>query len=141
MKVSEKIFALLYLTVCVLVLATRFNVFGLDIIGGTEEDLTASRARDLRAEARYHLTKANEAMDKMFEAEEANNVDDYADHLQEMRREDMLLVEASNKYDNLRDYLEAKIWQGKIKIENFNLIYEKSTGESILDHLLFRVQH
>lgn len=101
----------------------------------------ASEARNLRADARYHFTKANEAMDKMFDAEANGDVDEYEKWLQVMRREDQKLLSASSEYEKLRDYLEARIWQGKIVIANFDKLYEKSTAQSIMDHLTFRAEY
>lgn len=138
MKVSERIIVIFYLTV--FVLAGSFST-GLKIFGGSENDLTASAARNIRADARYYFTKANDAMDKMFKAEEEDDVDNYAKYLDEMRSYDKKLIDASTRYEQLRDYLEAKIWQGAIVIEGFDLLYEKGTWESILDHLTFRVRH
>lgn len=139
MKVSEKILVILYLTICILVLADKFDCFGLRVIGN-ESEMTPSKGRNLRAEARYHFMKANDAMDKMFAAEENNDVEEYAKWLSEMRKEDIRLIEASDRYEKLRDYLEARIWQGKMNIENFKMLYEKSTFDSILDHLTFRAE-
>lgn len=138
MRASERIVVIFYMTV--FVLAASF-CSGLKIFGGTENDLTATAGRNLRADARYYFTKANEAMDNMFRAEEDDDVDSYVKHLEDMRSYDKKLIDASTRYEQLRDFLEAKIWQGQLVIEGFDLLYEKTNWNSILDHLTFRVKH
>lgn len=134
MEVNGKLFVALLLLQIALLVVYAFPT-------GSESELTPSAARNLRAAVRYQYTKANEAQNKMSLAENDNDVDGYVHWLKIMREADIKLHKLAAEYYELRDYLEAKIWNGELEIKNFNKIYEKSTAASILDHLLFKVRH
>lgn len=103
-----------------------------------DESNTPSIARNVRASARYHYMKANQAQNNMYKAENDDDVDEYEKWLQIMREEDQKLGIDAAKYEELRDYLEAKIWTGELVIKNFQMLHEKGDMASILDHLTFR---
>lgn len=95
----------------------------------------------MRAAARYHRMKADEAQNKLFYAENNDDVDEYEKWLAVMREEDRKLHEAAEKYEEVRDYLEAKIWQGELIIEGFEKRYAKGTLASIFDHITMRAKY
>lgn len=125
------------LIACVAAETCAFQILGI----GTDDHLSPTEARNLRAKARFHFSKANEAQAKMFDAEDKDDVDGYEKWLQVMREHDDKMNEAAAKYEELRDYLEAKIWAGELEIKGFDRIYEKSSLSSIMDHLTFRAKH
>lgn len=106
-----------------------------------ESESNPHTARNLRASARYHYTRANEAQNMMFQAENDDDVDGYEKWLQIMREEDEKMHRDGNKYEELRDYLEAKIRMGELHIEGFENRYDKDTLSSIVDLLTFRAKH
>lgn len=129
-----------FILFAVLLLTIEGICHGFQFVGISNEELSPTAARDHRAAARYHYVKANEAQNRMKRAEEDDDVDGYEKWLNIMRDEDRDMWNAINKYNELRDYLEAKIWTGELEIKNFKKQYEKGTAASILDHLLFRVR-
>lgn len=128
------------LYLALLILSSTSLCLGFQFIGSSEKELSPSAARDHRAAAKYHYVKANEAQNKMGIAEREDDVDSYERWLKKMRKHDQEMWDAINKYLELRDYLEARIWTGEMEIKNFRKIYEKSTAASILDHLTFRAK-
>jgi len=129
----------LYLAACILAAKSSFAI---QLLGTSSEshDFSPTMARNVRAEARYHFMMANNAQEKMFQAENNDDVDAYEKWLNVMREEDRKLNQAATKYEEIRDYLEAKIWCGELEIKGFNKKYEKGTMASIFDHLTLRAK-
>lgn len=138
MKVSPRICLALSLTICTLIVQVSCGLWKRDNPYG---DPTPAMVRDVRAEARYHFKKANLAQENMYNAERLGDVDMYETNRNIMRQEDLKMIIAGEKYEEMRDSLEAQIWSGQLEIEGFDKVYEKSTASSILDHLLLKAKH
>ena len=101
----------------------------------------ATFARNLRSECRVIFSKANEAQNQMFKMENEDDVNGYEKYLGIMRESDKKLAKCVGKYTQVRNFLEAKIWRGELIIDGFNMNYEKSTIDSLKDHLTGKVKY
>lgn len=126
----------LVLIVCLDIVLAISNPF--ETLKASDAEENASKARNLRHECRVHYKKANDAQIKMFEAENKDNTVLYEYWLAKMRKYDEKLNQCSEEYEELRDYLESKIWSRELMLEGFEKRYAKDTWSSILDHLTFR---
>lgn len=132
MKVSKIIPVILQLLAC---LTTAHVCSAYEYLNGSPEELTPSAARNFRAAAKFHYGRANDAQNKMLNADTNDDIDDYVLWRNTMRKEDLKMWKNIHKYEELRDYLEAMIWDNG-EIKGFQKTYEKSTAASIVDHLL-----
>lgn len=73
----------------------------------------------------------------MFEAENNDDVEVYGKWLGVMRKGDKKMHEYA-AYCEARDLLEARIRSGELVIDGFNMIYDRDTIGSIMDHLTLR---
>lgn len=126
----------LLMTVCVI--AGAISLVSCGIIG---EDATPREARKIRRDARFFYEKANEAHNEMVDAEKNNDVEGYEKWRNIMREWDRKLNAAVERYDEIRDYLEAKIWNGELIIDGFTKRYQKSDLRSITDYLTLNVRN
>lgn len=104
------------------------------------EDDAESEARNVRAEARKHFFKAQDAMEKLLEAEQHDDVDGYDENLLKMRSENEIWQELGTQYDQLRDLVEAKIRHGAPDIDGFEKRTNKGVLASLVDLATGRVQ-
>jgi len=106
-----------------------------------KDDWDATSARNLRAECRALFAKANSAQNQMFIMENEDNVNGYEQWLDKMRKYDRKLAECSAKYEEVRDYLESKIWKNELRIEGFQKRCEKGTLASFFDHITMKQRY